>query len=119
MADLSRYPFEVRPLGDQDGGGFLITFPDFPGCMSDGETLEETVNHGMDALKAFIAVMERHGDTIPEPGDSTYSGHFVTRVPKNVHARLAQQAKKEGVSMNAMVASILAESLGRFTREHV
>ena len=38
------YPFEaythvVSPLSAEDGGGFLITFPDLPGCMSDGETI--------------------------------------------------------------------------------
>ena len=37
------YPFEayahvVEPLTEEDGGGYLITFPDLPGCMSDGET---------------------------------------------------------------------------------
>lgn len=32
------YPIEVRPLAEEDGGGFLATFPDLPGCMADGET---------------------------------------------------------------------------------
>ena len=28
----------VSPLSEEDGGGYLIEFPDLPGCMSDGET---------------------------------------------------------------------------------
>ena len=45
----SRYPFEayahvVEPLTEEDGGGLLITFPDLPGCMSDGETEAEPLS---------------------------------------------------------------------------
>ena len=35
------YPFIIRPLSKEDGGGYLIEFPDLPGCISDGETIEE------------------------------------------------------------------------------
>ena len=37
------YPFEMKPLSIDDGGGWLITFPDLVGCMSDGETPEEAI----------------------------------------------------------------------------
>ena len=38
-----RYPVIVSPLSEEDGGGFLATVPDLPGCMSDGETPEEAI----------------------------------------------------------------------------
>ncbi|MBP9501568.1 MAG: toxin-antitoxin system HicB family antitoxin [Candidatus Promineofilum sp.] len=51
---------------------------------------------------------------VPEPGSGgSFSGKFVQRVPRSVHARLAMRAKQEGVSMNSLVTSILAESLGK------
>jgi len=53
---------EVRPLTAEEGGGFLVSFPDFT---------------------------------------------------KSLHARLAMRAKQEGVSMNLLVNTLLAESLGR------
>lgn len=34
------YPCAVRPLKKDEGGGYLVEFPDLPGCVSDGETLE-------------------------------------------------------------------------------
>src|SRR5690242_8377107 len=37
---LEQYPFQVRPLAQEEGGGYLIEFPDIQGCMSDGETPE-------------------------------------------------------------------------------
>ena len=38
MAKINDYPFEVRPLSDEDGGGYLISFPDFAECIADGES---------------------------------------------------------------------------------
>ena len=44
IPNFEDYSFEIRPLSEEDGGGFLITFPDLPGCMSDGETPEEAIH---------------------------------------------------------------------------
>lgn len=114
MRDLSQYPFEIRPLSDEDGGGFLISFTDFSECISDGETIEEAIQNGMDALQETIAALESLNLPVPEPGSGgNYSGKFIQRVPRSIHARLVMRAKQEGVSMNSLVTSILAESLGR------
>ena len=50
---FEEYMHEVAPLTKEDGGGFVITFPDLPGCMSDGETIEETIANGRDAFLAW------------------------------------------------------------------
>ena len=114
MRDLSQYPFEIRPLSEEEGGGFLISFTDFSECISDGETIAEAVENGLDALQETIAALESLNMPVPEPGSGgSYSGKFMQRVPKSIHARLVMRAKQEGVSMNALVTSILAESLGR------
>jgi antitoxin HicB len=114
MRDLSQYPFEIRRLSEEDGGGFLISFTDFSECISDGETIEEAIENGMDALQETIAALESLNISVPEPGSGgSYSGKFIQRVPRSIHARLVVRAKQEGVSMNSLVTSILAESLGR------
>ena len=113
MRDLSQYPFEIRPLTTEDGGGFLISFSDFSECISDGETSEEAIKNGMDALEETIAALESMGFPVPKPNSaSQYSGKFIQRVPKSLHARLASRAKREGISMNSLVISFLAEGLG-------
>jgi len=106
------YPFEMKPLSAEDGGGWLIIFPDLAGCMSDGETPEEAIENGKDALACWISAHQEAGRKIPRPGESS-SGKFMTRIPKSLHTRLISRAKQEGVSMNALVASFIAESLGR------
>jgi antitoxin HicB len=102
----------MRPLSDEEGGGWLIRFPDLPDCMSDGETPEDAMVNGRDALVAWIKAMQQAGRPIPSPGEAP-SGKFIARIPRSMHARLAARARQEGVSMNALVSAFLAEGLGR------
>jgi len=117
MSKLADYPFEIRPLNAEDGGGFLISYPDFSECISDGATLDEALKNGKDALKATIAALKTHGLPVPAPNSGgVASGKFVARVPKTVHAQLATRAKAEGVSLNALVLAFIAQGLGRKER---
>lgn len=112
MAQNFEYPFQIRPLTREEGGGWLITYPDLPGCMSDGETAEEAVENGKDAVIAWLKAAQESGRAAPRPGEPP-SGKFIARLPRSLHARLTARAKQEGVSMNALVSVFLAESLGR------
>lgn len=119
------YPFEayahiIEPIPENDGGGFLITFPDLPGCMADGATETETIEAGRDAFLSWISAVADIGDAIPKPVFTTASviplpssGKFVQRVPKSIHAQLVAKAKQEGVSLNSLVLSFIADGLGR------
>ena len=106
------YPFEIRPLSKDEGGGYAITFPDLPGCRSDGATPEEAIENGRDALASWLEVAREFGDRIPKPF-SAVSGRFVQRVPRSLHAQLIAQAQAEGVSLNTLVVSLVSQGLGR------
>lgn len=107
------YPFTIRELTSEEGGGFFIEFPDLPGCISDGQTIEEAITNGVDAVQCWIAVAKETGRDVPLPGEiENQSGKWVQRVPKSLHARLTKQAKREHVSLNTLVVSLLSESLG-------
>ena len=41
--------FRIETLSDEDGGGFLISYPNLAGCVSDGETTEEAMEMGTNA----------------------------------------------------------------------
>jgi antitoxin HicB len=113
MSKLTDYPFEVRPLTAEEGGGYLISFPDFAECISDGETVDEAVENGRDALKATVATLKAKKLPVPAPNSGgVASGKFVARVPKTVHAQLAVRARAEGVSLNALVLTFIAQGLG-------
>jgi predicted RNase H-like HicB family nuclease len=61
------YAVLIAPLSVEDGGGFLATVPDLPGCMSDGETPEEAVTNVQDAILAWIEAARELGREIPAP----------------------------------------------------
>ncbi len=117
MAKLADYPFEIRPLSAEEGGGFLISYPDFSDCIADGETVEEAIKNGVDALKATIATLKAKGFQAPAPNSGgVASGRFVARVPKTVHAQLTTRARAEGVSLNTLVLTFIAQGLGKAER---
>jgi antitoxin HicB len=109
-AIVNSFPFTIHPLSDEDGGGFMIEYPDLPGCVSDGDTPEEAIAHGRDAVRAYLLSCAKHGDTIPKPGQA--SGQWRQRVSRGLHARLVARARQEGVSLNTLVTSMIAEGLG-------
>lgn len=110
-----KYPFTIRPLTKEEGGGYLIEFPDLPGCMSDGETIQEAIENGKDAVDCWLKAAKESGRVVPKPGEvEKQSGKWVQRVPKSIHLRLTKQAKSEGVSLNTLVVTIIAEALGKY-----
>ena len=110
---LDEYPFQIRPLTADEGGGYLIEFPDVPGCMADGETPAEAIANGRDALKSVLLTMQEFGDPVPKPGGAAASsGQWRQRVPKSLHSRLVDRAAREGVSLNTLVTAMIAEGLG-------
>ena len=111
---MAGYQIVLRELEAEDGGGFLAEVPELPGCMSDGDDMTETVGNVQDAIAQWIAAAKEQGRAIPEPmAVEAFSGKWLQRVPKSLHMRLAEKAKAEGVSLNALASTLLAEGLGK------
>jgi antitoxin HicB len=71
MANLE-YPIVIEPLSKEDGGGFVATVPDLPGCMSDSESREEAARNVAGAIASWIEEAKRLGRSVPLP-----SAHLV------------------------------------------
>ena len=111
--DPRTYPLQVRPLSEDEGGGYLASVPDLPGCMGDGETEAAAIEDARAAIASWVETAEKFGDPVPEPNAAaSYSGKFVTRIPKSLHMTLAETARREGVSLNQFVLTKLAEAVG-------
>ncbi len=61
------YAVLIVPLPEEDGGGFLATVPDLPGCMSDGDTREAAARNIEDAIAAWLEEARVLGRDIPQP----------------------------------------------------
>jgi len=64
-----RFTVVIEPLSDSDsdGGGYLATVPDLPGCMSDGATDVEALENAHDAIDAWMEQATAMGRAIPTP----------------------------------------------------
>lgn len=113
--NVDDYPYTIRPLSKEEGGGFFLEYPDLPGCYSDGSTVAEARENGRDAAYCWLQTAIEDGETIPLPGSSSaiecYNGRLSQRVPRSVHLRLEHRAKEEGVSINQLVLFYIAEGL--------
>ena len=59
------YEVVIRPLALSDGGGYLATVPELPGCKSDGDTPQEALVNAYDAIACWIEAAEELGRTVP------------------------------------------------------
>lgn len=96
---------------DFNEGGYIISFPDLPGCITSGKTIESALHNAQDAKKEWILAALEEGLSIPEPYNlDHYSGQFKLRIPKSLHRSLAEHAKEEGISMNQYCVYLLSKN---------
>ena len=114
--DIYDYKIEITKLSSDDGGGFLATVPKLPGCMSDGETADEALRNVEDAIKCWIETAKELGRELPEPDkysvEDDFSGRLTLRMPKMLHKMIAEQAEREGCSINQLIITYISMGIG-------
>jgi antitoxin HicB len=114
MADAAKYPLTVF-WSDEDEA-FIAEARDLAGCTAVGDTQAEAVAQAQDAIDAWLQAAATTGRTIPAPStaasETAYSGKFVVRVPRSLHAQLARRAAVEGVSLNQLAVHLLSQQPG-------
>lgn len=114
MKTLNEYlkmPYRMEVVEDPEEGGFVVSYPDLPGCITCGETMESAIANAKDARKAWLEAALEDGIKIPEPDSlSDYSGQFKLRLPRSLHRSLAEHSQREGISMNQYCVYLLAKN---------
>lgn len=59
-----QYTIILHP--DSEEGGYTVTVPALPGCITQGETLEEAIAMAKDAIRLYIDTLIAEGETVPE-----------------------------------------------------
>ncbi|ADG07576.1 type II toxin-antitoxin system HicB family antitoxin [Kyrpidia tusciae] len=119
-------------------GGYTVTFPDLPGCVTEGGNLEEALKMASEAMALHLYGMEQDGDEIPTPSnpaevqipDDTGPGAFVTLIQARtepIHDEMKNRAvkktltipkwlndaaEKEGINFSQVLQYALKEQLG-------
>lgn len=105
-----RYTTSVA-VGDDPDCPYVASAAEFSHTIGVGDTPEEALQVLLELLAATIQTLELDGQPVPEPL-SAYSGLIHLRVPKRLHQALAQEARADGVSLNAAATALLAAGLG-------
>jgi len=104
-------PYKMEIVPDMDEGGYVVSFPDLPGCLSCGGTIDQAIANADDAKKAWLEAAIEEGISISEPDSlDEYSGQFKLRIPKSLHRSLAEHSKREGISMNQYCLYLLTRN---------
>ena len=105
------YNINVRHVNDESGEYYFLKVQELTGCISDGETIEEAFANIYEAMEGWIETKLEAGYDIPMPNNSEkFSGKFVLRLPKSLHAKLAIEAEQEGISLNQYALYKLSHS---------
>ena len=100
-----QYTFNV--IADPEGG-YVIMFPDLPGCMTQVEDVQEIPAMANEIRELWIETEYGDGHDIPPPSyPEEYSGKFNLRLNKSLHRRLVESANRENVSLNQYVMLLL------------
>ena len=113
--EYMRLPYRMEIIPDTAEGGYVVRFPELPGCLTCADTLEEAVRNAADCKKEWLTAAMEDGIDIPEPvSEEEYSGQFKLRIPKSLHKSLAEHSKAEGISMNQYCLYLLAKNDASF-----
>lgn len=110
-------PYRMEIIEDKDEGGFVVNFPDLPGCLTCGETVEEPWENATDAKRCWLeAALEDGSQFHCRMETENYSGQFKIRMPKSLHRSLAGSRKARGISMNQYCIYLLSKNDAVFSK---
>ncbi|MBQ2267950.1 MAG: type II toxin-antitoxin system HicB family antitoxin [Succinivibrio sp.] len=67
IEDYLRMNYTMEVIEDPTEGGFVVSFPELPGCLTCGQTLENALANALDAKKAWLEAALEDGLVIQEP----------------------------------------------------
>lgn len=103
--------FSIHLL-QEDDGDFIAHFVELPNVSASGSSTEEALAELKEAWEAMKESYRKHNEAIPiAPTRKEYSGQFNVRIDKRDHRALAIEAARVGISLNALVAQKLHQSV--------
>lgn len=112
LEEYMAYNYRLEVQRDETEGGYVMSFPELPGCISCAESQEEVLRLAEDAKREWMIAAMEEGIEIPVPkGIESYPNTFKLRLPKSLYAELTNQARREGISMNQYCLYLLSRKM--------
>lgn len=67
IENYSSLHYHMEIINDLSEGGYVASYPDLPGCLTCGDTLEEVVKNADEAKRKWLLAAMEEGIDIPEP----------------------------------------------------
>lgn len=113
VEDYLALPYRIELIPSEEGG-YVVTMPELPGCISQGDTLDEAIEMIRDAQLGWLTVALEDGDNVPLPTPiGAYSSEFDVRVPRDLRRPLVEAADAADISLDFFVAATLARAVGQ------
>jgi predicted HicB family RNase H-like nuclease len=110
--------YSCRLLWSDEDGGYIATSPEFTDLSAFGTTAAEAVTELEALLEDAAGAYHDSGWPLPSPlRVREYSGQLRLRLPRSLHGRLVEEAELDGVSLNTLIVSWLAERAGQAAAE--
>lgn len=110
---MLKYPALIH----DDPDGYWVEFPDFPGCVTQGDTMEELIENALDALTLFLDISPDEIEKIPEPSKIAGENIIYVSVPPDVAVPiLLQKARKEQNLSQKEVAERIGKTYQAYQR---
>jgi predicted RNase H-like HicB family nuclease/uncharacterized protein (DUF433 family)/Arc/MetJ-type ribon-helix-helix transcriptional regulator len=116
MSNLPRfeqYPFQIGSLPDGAGEGYVIAFPDLPGCTADGATEAEAIANARGAFHAWMASIIEDKKAIPPPysAGSKHDPAESEAFTLEQHERIRANIRARGMTFEVFLPESLADWL--------
>lgn len=63
---MKEYQYTIILHPDLEEGGYTVTVPALPGCVTQGETLEEAIVMAKDAIRLYVETLVADGEPVPK-----------------------------------------------------
>ena len=112
MVALTKTPaYGMRVLWSEEDQSFVALCPELQGISAFGASYEEAIRELGTAVELAVQALREDGEPLPVAGaEPSYSGQFRVRLPRSLHARLAEQAEREGISLNTLLVAKLSDT---------
>ena len=105
--------YSIRIVWSDEDEGYIATSPEFEDLSAFGTSAGEAIAELESVVRLAIETYRDSGWSLPEPKRvHEHSGQLRVRLPKSLHARLADEAERDGVSLNTLIVTYLSERIG-------
>ena len=115
---IERYPAKIKYLPEDKS--YLVEFPDLPGCLTEGETLENAKRNAKEALTGYLASLFERNIKIPSPSDlkgkNVYNIELEPEVAIPIILRKLRESKRLTQSDIAKVLGISYQAYQRLEK---